>query len=126
MVALVLGFMFVVPGIIYLIYYGLKRKNCCPICYSKVKPIDYNYPPFKGTPDSYDPSLIYVGKIVRTESTFENPEGDFVAVIPDNQESFKQQSNSSYSLIQNFCKLCGSKLEYNMKFCPFCGSKIRD
>ncbi|MHA1341415.1 MAG: zinc-ribbon domain-containing protein [Promethearchaeota archaeon] len=136
-IAVAIGlFIFFLPGIIYFIYYGMKKKDRCPICYSKVGPIDYNYPPFRGTPESFDPSLIYVGKVVRTEPTMDDPEGDFVSIIPDNNinisSNLQQQPNINVIPAQTgpsnipyqFCQFCGAKINQKVKFCPQCGQKL--
>jgi len=86
-ILLALAFIFVVPFLIYLIYYGSLQKSKCPICFSCVGAIDYKHPPFKGTPDSYDPSLVASGKVVRINEETVNPEGDFFEYIPDSQKS---------------------------------------
>jgi len=103
--------------LIFLVYYAFKSKDSCPICYSKVGMINFDYPPFKGTPESYDPNLISTGSVVRTEETIFEPEGDFVTFIPAPHNS----GGDTDTLEQKFCKSCGSKIGLEMKFCTRCG-----
>ena len=117
MAFLILLFVLIIPGIIYLIIYGLKPKNKCPICYSIVTDsIDYHYPPFRdGNPDSYDPSLIG-GTVIRSEPTIMNPEGDFLDYRPPQHPSESPKQHL-------YCKFCG--MEYkdpNAKKCSNCGT----
>jgi len=117
MVLLILLFILVIPGLIYLILYGLKPKNCCPICYSVVSDtIDYHYPPFRnGDPNSYDPSLIG-GTVIRTESTFLNPEGDFVGYLPPEEKKLLQEH-------LEYCRYCGMEFQDpTIKKCVNCGT----
>ena len=120
-ILLALAFIFVIPFLIYLIYYGSLQKSKCPICFSSVGTIDYKHPPFKGTPDSYDPSLIASGKVVRiNEETF-SPEGDFLEYIPDSPKSEYESTPAPY----NFCKKCGDKVDTDGKYCANCGTIIK-
>ena len=117
MVLLVLLFFFVIPGLIYLLIYGLQPEDRCPICYTKVSStIDYNYPPFhNGDPNSFDASLIG-GTVIRTEPTITNPEGDFVEYI-----SPKESSNEPKMRI--YCKFCGVEFkDPNADKCWNCGT----
>ncbi|MBN2156545.1 MAG: hypothetical protein JW776_10925 [Candidatus Lokiarchaeota archaeon] len=117
MALLILLFIFVIPGLIYLIFYGFKPKNRCPICYSVVSDkIDYHYPPFRnGDPDSYDPSLIG-GTVIRTESTIMNPEGDFLKYIPPVEQI-------SPPIPREYCKYCGMEFQDpTVAKCPNCGT----
>lgn len=120
LILLAISFILVVPFLIYLIYYGSLRKSKCPICFSEVGNIDYRHPPFKGTPDSYDPSLVGAGKVIRTNEDAFNPEGDFLEYIPDNQKSEDKSTIVPY----NFCKKCGDKIESDGKFCANCGTVV--
>lgn len=112
---------------IYIIYYGLLPKNKCPICYKSVLPIDYNYPPFHGTPDSYDPSLLPSGSVIREESTFSKPEGNFLAYKPNqniSNEDPKNQNLPNLEKKQQFCMYCGVEIKIGAKFCHKCGSRL--
>ncbi len=120
MVFLILLFILIIPGIIYLIIYGLKPKNRCPICYSVVSDsIDYHYPPFRdGNPDSFDASLIG-GTVIRSEPTIMNPEGDFLDYQPPEQQSVSPEQHV-------YCKFCGEEIEdLKEEKCSNCGT-IRD
>ena len=121
LVLLALSFILVIPFLIYLIYYGSLQKSKCPICFSNVGAIDYKFAPFKGTPDSYDPSLVTSGKVVRINEETMNPEGDFLEYIHDNQKSDNESTPAPY----NFCKKCGDKMDDDGKFCPNCGTIIK-
>ena len=117
MALLIFLFILVIPGLIYLIIYGLKPKNRCPICNSIVtETIDYHYPPFRnGDPKSYDPSLIG-GTVIRTESTFLNPEGDYVEYFPPVE---KQPTQISHE----YCSYCGMEFQNpSIKKCINCGT----
>ena len=117
MAFLILLFILVIPGIIYLIIYGLKPKNRCPICYSLVADsIDYHYPPFRdGNPDSFDSSLIG-GTVIRTEPTIMNPEGDFIGYHPPQQHSDSAKQHV-------YCKFCGMEFEDpKAEKCANCGT----
>jgi hypothetical protein len=119
MAFLILLFILVVPGIIYLIFYGLKPKIYCPICYSKVsETIDYHYPPFRnGDPNSFDPKLIG-GTVIRTEPTIMNPEGEFVDYVDPPEKLEKNISTP-----RTYCKFCGIELQDpNIEKCPNCGT----
>ncbi|MBD3350374.1 MAG: zinc-ribbon domain-containing protein [Candidatus Lokiarchaeota archaeon] len=111
----------VILNIIYLIYYGLLPKDRCPICYNKVGPIDYAYPPFRGTPGSYDPSMLPKGKVVRTQEDLVDPEGEFLEYIPE-----EQNTNTGQPTVvkKNFCQFCGAKLQKEAHFCPKCGHHL--
>lgn len=112
---------------IYIIYYGLLSKDKCPICYSSVLPINYNYPPFHGTPDSYDPSMLPTGGVIREESTYTKPEGNFVAYNPDleiNPTSQKEINTYEVGKKQQFCVYCGVEIKIGAKFCHKCGSPL--
>jgi hypothetical protein len=121
----------------YIIYYGLISKDKCPICYNTVLPIDYNYPPFHGTPDSYDPSLLPTGSVVREQATFDKPEGDFIQYTPDsipsnsnfqNQVSQVSDPHSNQGLnegiTKKFCMFCGVSIKEGAKFCHKCGNPV--
>jgi len=118
MAFLILLFVLIIPGIIYLIIYGLRPENRCPICYTIVSDtIDYHYPPFRnGDPNSYDPSLI--GEtVIRSEATILNPEGDFVDYIPPELPSQAPPSPREY------CKFCGAEfVNSNSVKCTNCGT----
>ena len=94
MIFIILLFILVIPGLIYLIIYGLKPQDRCPICYSQVSDsIDYHHPPFRnGDPNSFDPTLIG-GTVIRSESTILNPEGDYVDLY--SSKSTKSTSKAS-------------------------------
>lgn len=109
-------FSFFIP---YLIYYAMKPREYCPICYSKVGMINFNYPPFKGTPESYDPNLISSGYVVRSEESVFEPEGEFIVYIPNQTPPEEIEPKTD----QLFCKSCGNKLNLSAKFCPKCGIK---
>ena len=117
MIALILLFVLVIPGIIYLIIYGLQPENRCPICYSVVADtINYHYPPFRnGDPNSYDPTLIG-GTVIRSESTILNPEGDYKEYIPPKQPILPPKP-------REYCKFCGVELQDpNTDKCSNCGT----
>jgi hypothetical protein len=98
----------------------LLPKNKCPICYKSVLPIDYNYPPFHGTPDSYDPSLLPSGSVIREESTFSKPEGNFLAYKPTTnyikEDSKKTKITKSLKKTAKFCMYCGVEIKIGAKF----------
>ena len=118
MVFLILLFILVIPGLIYLIFYGFKPENRCPICYTKVSDtIDYNYHPFRdGDPNSFDSSLIG-GTVIRSESTILNPEGDYVEFIPP------EQTSQALPKPREYCKFCGTEFsDSNSEKCSNCGT----
>lgn len=121
MVILIISFFLVFPFLIYMVYYGLHPKDRCPICYSKVGPIDYRYPPFRGTPDSYDPSLIAKGKVIRTNPEVTNPEGNFVEFVPDNKLEKNKQIREIKNIPVKYCSYCGAEVDPNVRFCRVCG-----
>ncbi len=119
MVLLILLFIFVIPGLIYLIIYGLTEENRCPICYSEVSDmISYHHPPFRnGDPNSYDPSLIG-GKVIRSEPTIMDPEGEYVEYVPPVE---KKTQNLPKPRV--YCKFCGIELsDLDTEKCPNCGT----
>ena len=139
--AIIISAIFVIPLIIYLIYYAGQEIDKCPICYQRVRAIDYNYPPFRGTLESYDPSLINVGAVIRTEESFLDPEGSYVQTIPtqydknDNldlntenkktDDSDENNKNGNKGFHPRFCMLCGSELPEFGKFCAACGHELK-
>ena len=119
MALLVLLFIFVIPGLIYLIIYGLTEETKCPICYNEVSErISYYHPPFRnGDPNSYDSSLIG-GKVIRSEPTIMNPEGDYIDYIPPMDKQKEQVPKS-----REYCKFCGTELfDSEFEKCPNCGT----
>jgi hypothetical protein len=121
MIFLILLFILVIPGIIYLIIYGLKPEDRCPICYKNVtNTINYHYPPFRnGDPNSYDPTLIG-GSVIRSESTILNPEGNYVDYFPP-------KNSHPHSKSREYCKFCGNEIQdLNTDKCPNCGTSRHD
>ena len=119
MAFLILLFILVIPGLIYLIIYGLKPENKCPICYTTVSnTIDYHYPPFRnGDPNSYDQTLIG-GTVIRSEPTIMNPEGEYLEYIPPVEKKVEQIPKPRV-----YCKFCGSELaDNNTEKCLNCGT----
>jgi hypothetical protein len=117
MIFIILLFVLVIPGLIYLIIYGLKPQDRCPICYSQVSnSIDYQFPPFRnGDPNSYDPSLIG-GTVIRSESTIMNPEGDYVDYVPPKKPIQLPKP-------REYCKFCGVEIQdLNTDKCANCGT----
>ena len=122
-ILLVFSFFLGIPFLIYIIYYGSLQKSKCPICFSNVGPIDYKHPPFKGTPDSFEPSLIASGKVVRVNEEGFNPEGDFLEFIPNDQKPVYE--SKSIPAPYNFCKKCGEKIDVDGNFCANCGTVVQ-
>ena len=119
MALLILLFIFIVPGLIYLIFYGLIKETKCPICYNEVSDsISYHHPPFRnGNPNSYDPNLIG-GKVIRSEPTIMNPEGDYIEYIPPEEKPNQQKPKP-----REYCKFCGSEItDPNIENCSNCGT----
>ena len=117
MIFIILLFVLVIPGLIYLIIYGLKPEDRCRICYSQVSDtINYHYPPFhNGDPNSFDASLIG-GTVIRSESTILNPEGDYVEYMPPNK-------TNQPSRPREYCKFCGVEVQDpNTSKCANCGT----
>lgn len=111
---------FALPFVFYLLFYGFQQKNRCPICFNAIRPIDYNYPPFRGSHDSFDPGLIALGKVLRTEGSNFNPEGDFVEFVETNMESRGVESQKK----TKFCKKCHQEIKFDINFCHMCGDKL--
>lgn len=112
-------FILIIPGLIYLIIYGLKPQNRCPICSSVVSyQINYHYPPFRdGDPNSYDPTLIG-GTVIRSETTIMDPEGVFVDFIPPRKNSPLLPPSP-----REYCNFCGNEFhDVHAEKCPNCGT----
>jgi hypothetical protein len=126
-IAIIICAILVLPLIIYLIYYASLEQDRCPICYNRVTTIDYNYPPFRGTLESYDPSLINVGGVIRTQESLLDPEGTYIETIPDVIEpipnnDLKPEENPIQKM---FCPQCGTQILTSVKFCTACGHPIK-